>query len=1139
MAMFDRILRSGEGKKLKALQSLTPDIGALEPELQRLSNDELKAKTGEFRQRLDNGEDLDDLLIEAFAVVREAGVRVLGQRHYDVQLIGGAALHFGWIAEMKTGEGKTLVSTLPAYLNGLAGHGSHLITVNDYLARRDSEWMGRLHRWLGLNVGLIIPGDFDAVHKKQQYAADITYGTNNEFGFDYLRDNMAMSRDRQVQRGHKYAIVDEVDSILIDEARTPLIISGRVADAAQLYYKFATIVRGLRRDEDYEVDEQKRTVSPTEDGIEKVERALGIENLYDGVAQNLVHQLQAALRAKELFKRDKDYIIAGGEVKIVDEFTGRILEGRRWSEGLHQAVEAKEGVKIKEENQTLATVTLQNYFRMYDKLAGMTGTALTEAAEFANTYDLQVVPVPTNRPVARLDQGDLIYKSEDAKFQAVVEDIAERHALGQPVLIGTISVAKSERLSRELDKRGIGHEVLNAKQHAREADIVAQAGRLHAVTVATNMAGRGVDILLGGNPEGLARLDLRAQGVDLDTPQGQDQLEALTVVHRQATEAEGKKIRELGGLYVLGTERHESRRIDNQLRGRSGRQGDPGESRFYLSLEDDLMRLFATGAINWVMGKALPDDMPLEARMVSKAIERAQTTVEQKNAEIRKNVLKYDEVLNEQRKVIYALRDQILDKADLRERILTEHLPAAVETLVETYCVAEYHDEWDITGLHADMLTYWPSGISVEDLSETRDRKELTDLLVADGVAHYEAREQELGAAVLRQVERQVMLRIIDTRWREHLYEMDYLQEGINLRAMGQRDPLTEWQREGYEMFGQMMQGIAQDLVRYVMHVQVQVSEPAKAQAEALAAAEAEKARLAEEERQRLAELADAPKVPLWSEDATPPEADAPVAAATATAVDGAEAEAPAEPAEADAATDGEAAAEEGGGRRRRRRKARRGAMDEAAAATTADAATTDGEAAGDGEAAADADAEPDAEADEPAKDEAAADHEAAPDEAAAADEAVTDEAPEIEPADVEAADAPTEDAAAPSDDETTPPEADAESEAEPDAAAASDVTEAEPDEPADDVTVTAVIAGEDAEVQILGYSMPDDPSAGGGMAAAARADAGSPGAGAATATEPATMEPVVKGDWEKTPRNAPCPCGSGKKYKRCHGNAA
>ncbi len=825
MTIFDKILRSGEGKKLKALQALVPDIGAYEAEMEALDDAALQAKTPEFRGRLAAGEDLDDILLEAFAVVREAGRRVLGQRHYDVQLIGGAALHFGWIAEMKTGEGKTLVSTLPAYLNGLGGQGTHLITVNEYLARRDSEWMGRLHRWLGLEVGLIIPGESDPAYKRAQYAADITYGTNNEFGFDYLRDNMAMSRARQTQRGFRYAIVDEVDSILIDEARTPLIISGRVADAAQLYYKFATIVRSLRPEEDYEVDEQKRTVSPTEPGIEKVEELLGIGNLYDGVAQNLVHQLQAALRAKELFKRDKDYIIQAGEVKIVDEFTGRILEGRRWSEGLHQAVEAKEGVKIKEENQTLATITLQNYFRMYEKLSGMTGTAATEAAEFAGTYDLQVVPIPTNRVAARADEGDLIYKSEDGKFGAVVDDIAERYEAGQPVLVGTISVEKSEKLSRMLEKRGISHEVLNAKQHTREAEIVAQAGRLQAVTVATNMAGRGVDIVLGGNPEIMATRELRLEEVDPLSEEGHIRLKELEAKHVDETKAEGDRVRALGGLYVLGTERHESRRIDNQLRGRAGRQGDPGESRFYISLEDDLMRLFATGAINWVMGKALPDDVPLEAKMVSKAIERAQTTVEQKNGEIRKNVLKYDEVMNQQRKVIYALRDQVLDEADLRDKITTEHLPEAIEALVGTYCVSDYHEEWDLAGLHTELLTYWPSLLLVEELAAIDRVEDLRTLLSHDALGFYEAREAELGAEIMRQVERQVMLKIIDTKWREHLFEMDYLQEGINLRAMGQRDPLTEWQREGYDMFGMMMKGVAQDLVRYVMHVQVTVDQ--------------------------------------------------------------------------------------------------------------------------------------------------------------------------------------------------------------------------------------------------------------------------------------------------------------------------
>mgnify|MGYP003347077821 CR=1 FL=1 len=655
------------------------------------------------RGRIERGESLDDLLIEAFAVVREAGKRVLGQRHYDVQLMGGAALHFGWVAEMKTGEGKTLVSTLPAYLNGLGGKGVHLVTVNDYLARRDSEWMGRVHRWLGLSVGLVIPGFRESpAQKREDYGCDITYGTNNEFGFDYLRDNMAGSLEEKVQRGHNFAIVDEVDSILIDEARTPLIISGRLADAAKLYYRFASIARSLDRDTDYEVDESKRTVVPLESGIEKVEQQLGISNLYDAVQQNLVHQLQVALKAKELYKRDKDYIVQGGEVKIVDEFTGRILEGRRWSEGIHQAVEAKEGVKIKEENQTLATITLQNYFRMYGKLAGMTGTAQTEAAELVNTYGLQVVPVPTNKPTVRVDQADLIYKTEDAKFNAVVEDIVEKHAAGQPVLVGTVSVEKSEYLSRQLNKRGIAHEVLNAKQHTREALIVTQAGRLHAVTVATNMAGRGVDILLGGNPEGLARQGVLSEGFSAETlvdeyalPMPLDQMPEDYRTQRAAAQtryvqllsefkvscaAEGDEVRKLGGLYVLGTERHESRRIDNQLRGRSGRQGDPGESRFYLSLDDELMRLFATGALSWVMGRALPDDEAIEAKMVTKAIERAQTTVEQRNGEIRKNVLKYDEVMNEQRKVIYQRRDQILEGLDLRAAAM-EYLSEAVDEI--------------------------------------------------------------------------------------------------------------------------------------------------------------------------------------------------------------------------------------------------------------------------------------------------------------------------------------------------------------------------------------------------------------------------------------------------------------------------
>ena len=820
MGILDRILRAGEGKKLKALAGLVPDINVFEPQLTALSDEALQAKTTEFRQRLANGEDLDDLLLEAFAVTREASRRVIGQRHYDVQMMGGAALHFGWVAEMKTGEGKTLVSTLPAYLNGLSGKGVHLITVNDYLARRDAEWMGRIHRWMGLTVGLVIPDVDDAVAKRAAYACDITNGTNNEFGFDYLRDNMATRPEEKVQRGHNFAIVDEVDSILIDEARTPLIISGRLADAAKLYYKFAAIVRKLQRDTDYEVDEEKRTIAPTEEGIDSVEKELGVENLYDEVSQDLVHQLSVAIKAKELYKRDKDYIVQHGEVKIVDEFTGRILEGRRWSEGIHQAVEAKEGVKIKEENQTLATITLQNYFRMYDKLAGMTGTASTEAAELMTTYGLNVVPIPTNRNMVRLDQPDLIYKTEQAKFDAVVDDLAERYETGQPVLVGTVSVEKSEFLSKQLQRRGIPHEVLNAKQHTREAPIVAQAGRLHSVTVATNMAGRGVDIVLGGNPEGLALREVLGEGLDPASEEGQARYQQLVDKYGQECTAEGDEVRALGGLYVLATERHESRRIDNQLRGRSGRQGDPGESRFYLSLDDELMRLFATGAMSWVMGKALPDDVPIEAKMVTKAIERAQNTVEQRNAEIRKNVLKYDEVMNEQRKVIYKRRDQILDGADLKAESV-EYLADAVDTTIDTYCVSDADDEWNLEGLHTELSSYYPTELTVEQLGQFHATDQIYDTVMAEATAHYAKREEELGPELMREVERHVMLQIIDQRWREHLGEMDYLQEGINLRAMGQQDPLVQWQSEGFSMFGQMIHGVAQDFVRYIMHVQV------------------------------------------------------------------------------------------------------------------------------------------------------------------------------------------------------------------------------------------------------------------------------------------------------------------------------
>ncbi len=848
MSILDKILRAGEGKKLKALQAIVPDINAFESELRKLSDDELRAKTPEFQQRIANGATLDDILIEAFAVMREAADRAIGQRHFDVQMMGGAALHFGWVAEMKTGEGKTLVSTLPAYLNALGGQGVHLVTVNDYLARFHAEWMGRIHKWLGLEVGLIIPGFKDRPEEKRRnYAADITYGTNNEFGFDYLRDNMAQRLDAKVQRGHSFCIVDEVDSILIDEARTPLIISGRVGEAAKLYYRFASIVRTLQRGVDYEVEEDKRVVVPLEEGIDRVEAALGVDNLYDDVSANLVHQFTVALKAKELYRRDKDYIVQGGEVKIVDEFTGRILEGRRWSEGIHQAVEAKEGVKIKEENQTLATITLQNYFRMYDKLAGMTGTAATESAELMNTYELGVVPIPTNKPTLRADQADLIYKGEIGKFGAIIEDIVDRHEKGQPVLVGTVSVEKSEVLSRLMRQRGIPHEVLNAKQHTREAEIVAQAGRLGAVTVATNMAGRGVDILLGGNPELLARQDVLKEGFapdllvdDFAMPRPLAEMpedwreerskalaryDELLAEYKVQCRAEGDQVREAGGLYVIGSERHESRRIDNQLRGRSGRQGDPGESRFYLSLDDELMRLFATGALQWAMGR-FEEDEAIEAKMVTKAIERAQTTVEQKNGEIRKNVLKYDEVMNEQRRVIYMRRDQILEGEDLRAAAM-EYMADAVDALIETHCQSAATDEWDTDGLAKELGLFWPSTLTVEQLENARNTDELYDMVIAEANAHYGRRETEMGAEVMREVERQVMLRIIDQRWREHLEEMDYLKEGINLRAMGQKDPLTEWQREGFQMFGAMMKGIAQDFVRYVMHVQVVQQEQA------------------------------------------------------------------------------------------------------------------------------------------------------------------------------------------------------------------------------------------------------------------------------------------------------------------------
>ena len=824
MSVLQKILKVGEGKRVRQLAELVPPINELAGEMAALTDAELRAKTDVFRERLIEGETLDDLLIEAFAVVREAATRVLGQRPYDVQLMGGMALHFGWIAEMKTGEGKTLVSTLPVYLNALAGNGVHVVTVNDYLATRDANWMGELHRFLGLTVGRVGPDLQEFDEKREAYAADVTYGTNTEFGFDYLRDNMARRAEHMVQRGHHYAIVDEVDSILIDEARTPLIISGPAADVTKLYYQFASIARSLNRDTDYEVDEEKKTVMPTEAGIEKVERQLGVTNLYDAVATNYVHQLGQALRAKELFHRDKDYLVDAGEVKIVDEFTGRTLEGRRWSDGLHQAVEAKERVRIQEENHTWATVTLQNYFRLYEKLAGMTGTAETEAAEFGNTYKLSVVPIPTNEPAIRDDKADLIYKTEAAKFSAIVDDVRERSDLGQPILLGTASVEKSELLSRELSKAGITHEVLNAKQHFREAEIVAQAGRKGAVTVATNMAGRGVDVILGGNFEGLAVRDAAGQGFAPGSEEYEAAYQKACAKWKPVTQSDGDQVRALGGLYVLGTERHDSRRIDNQLRGRSGRQGDPGESRFYLSLEDELLRVFATGAVSWVMDRAMPEDEAIEAKMVSKAIERAQNTVEARNAEIRKDVLKYDEVMNEQRKVIYGRRQQVIDGEDIHDATV-EMLEEKLTEVVDAQLGNGFVEEWDLNSLVLDLQSLYPTEQTVESLRAYSDVDDVVALVVDEAVGQYEKKSENFpgGLDTAKEIERDVMLQILDQRWRDHLSDMDYLRDGIHLRQVAQQDPLNAWQKEGYLMFEHLLDAVDVDYVRYITHVEAAI----------------------------------------------------------------------------------------------------------------------------------------------------------------------------------------------------------------------------------------------------------------------------------------------------------------------------
>jgi preprotein translocase subunit SecA len=841
--VLSKLLRLGEGRMVKRLARVADYVSTLSDDVAKLTDAELRAKTDEFKKRRADGENLDDLLPEAFAVAREAAWRVLDQRPFDVQVMGAAALHFGNVAEMKTGEGKTLTSVLPSYLNAIDGRGVHVVTVNDYLAKRDSEWMGRVHRFLGLDVGVILAG-MTPDERRVAYNADITYGTNNEFGFDYLRDNMAHSLEDLVQRGHAYAIVDEVDSILIDEARTPLIISGPADGASNWYTEFARLAPLMEKDVHYEVDLRKRTIGVHEIGVEFVEDQLGIDNLYEAANSPLVSYLNNALKAKELFQRDKDYIVRSGEVLIVDEFTGRVLIGRRYNEGMHQAIEAKEHVEIKAENQTLATITLQNYFRLYEKLAGMTGTAQTEAAELHEIYKLGVVTIPTNKPMIRTDQSDLIYKTEEAKYIAVVDDVAERYEKGQPVLIGTTSVEKSEYLSRQFQKRRIPHNVLNAKYHEQEAGIIAEAGRAGAITVATNMAGRGTDIVLGGNVDFLTDKRLRARG--LDPNETADEYEEawhdeLPKVKAEAGD-EAEDVIGAGGLYVLGTERHESRRIDNQLRGRSGRQGDPGESRFYLSLGDELMRRFNGATLESLLTRLnLPEDVPIEAKMVTRAIKSAQTQVEQQNFEVRKNVLKYDEVMNQQRMVIYAERRRILEGENVKEQAL-EMVRDVIGAYVNGATAEGYAEDWDLEALWTALRTLYPVSIdyhSLMHLDEESDRDDLTreellDELVEDAERAYARREAEIeelaGEGAMRQLERNVLLNVIDRKWREHLYEMDYLKEGIGLRAMAQRDPLVEYQREGYDMFIGMLDGLKEESVGFLFNIAVEpVAAPAVA----------------------------------------------------------------------------------------------------------------------------------------------------------------------------------------------------------------------------------------------------------------------------------------------------------------------
>jgi preprotein translocase subunit SecA len=829
-AIVDRLMRAGEGKILRELSKVTDKVNSFEASTINLSDEALRAKTDEFKARLAAGETLDDLLPEAFAVVREAAKRTLGQRHYDVQIMGGTALHRGNIAEMRTGEGKTLVATLPSYLNALAGRGVHVVTVNDYLAERDSEWMGRIHRFLGLTVGVIV-NSMTPAERRVAYLSDITYGTNNEFGFDYLRDNMAWSLEDCVQRDHFFAVVDEVDSILIDEARTPLIISGPADKPTKWYVEFANIAAKLTRNVHYEVDEKKKTIGILEDGVTKVEELLKIENLYEAANTSLIGYLNNSVRAKELFKRDKDYVVMNGELLIVDEHTGRMLSGRRYSEGLHQALEAKERIEIKDENQTLATITLQNYFRLYETISGMTGTAMTEASEFQQIYRLGVVPIPTNRLMRRIDQPDLVYKSENGKFAAVTADIVERHRKGQPVLVGTVSVEKSEELSSFLKRAGVVHEVLNAKHHEREAAIVARAGTKGAVTVATNMAGRGTDIMLGGNPEFMADFELQRRGISpVENPvEYEAAWPAEIAKQKEAIAREHEEVVALGGLYVLGTERHESRRIDNQLRGRSGRQGDPGESRFYLSLQDDLMRRFNSGIVERVLSAAgLPEDEPIESKMVSNAIRSAQTQVEAQNFEIRKNVLKYDDVMNRQREVIYGERRLVLEGKDIGEQV-KDFVADTLSAYVVAATKEGFGEDWDLEKLWTALKLIYPISLTPEQIiSEVGsigglDTEFLEARVLEDAQAAYAARAADLGEEVLHELERKVLLSVLDRRWREHLYEMDYLQEGIGLRAMAQRDPLVEYQREGYELFAAMMDAIKEELASLVFNVQVTI----------------------------------------------------------------------------------------------------------------------------------------------------------------------------------------------------------------------------------------------------------------------------------------------------------------------------